>query len=290
MRQVARLKPARTQAVAPAPPWLTGLWQRESLIYANGDQDLNSLVLWGQTPSRFVDLRIPEARLKPGRAGKNMASFPIQLCAQQEGFAGWIELNNGICRWHREIDFQPASGILDQARLHRQRNILYEDAVDAPGGVPSYKEVFRCIRTDPKVCVGFDLGSLDGEIFGTARHTPGILVLIGDVFLFARDRPVALRRAASLTKLISRQRTSQADITNALDCEISYGSLRPGANAWHIVRSTRPEREGKRLFETPRSIAQDGAALTLVTRSGRATWHATDAIPPDLDLPALFGL
>jgi hypothetical protein len=212
----------------------------------------------------------------------------MALRSQQEGFAGWVELDQDVCRWHREIDFHPYNGIVDQARLRIERNQLYEDALDDVDGVPSYKEVFTLTRPGLELCAGFDLINLEGSIFGTDRQSKAIMVLIDDAFLFARDRNVPLAKAPSLAAALKGATPEGAK--NALDCEISFGSLLPGKMAWQIKRSTRPEREGQRLFEPPSKVTWDGRDLTILSHDGLASWRTCDAVPSAKDLTALFTL
>jgi hypothetical protein len=270
-----------------APQWLTGIWRRDSLVFANGKKDIDSLVLWGQTPSRFVDLRLPVARLAAHQTRRG-AKAEISLRAQQEGFAGWVELEKDVCRWHREIDFQPSNGIADQARLRIERNQLFEDALDDVDGVPAYKEVFTRTRPGLELCVGFDLIKLEGSVFGTDRSVKAIMVIIGDAFLFARDRQTPVKNAPSLVDALKG--ATKEDVKNALDCEISFGSLQAGKTAWHIKRSTRPEREGKRLFEPSSKVTWNGSNLTVQSKDGRAIWRSCDAVPAATDISALFSL
>ena len=280
-----RKKAVDEQALAPQ--WLTGIWRRDSLVLAGGKKDIDSLVLWGQTPSRFVDLRLPVARLTSYQPSKS-AKAHIALRAKQEGFAGWVEVDQDVCRWHREIDFHPENGIADEARLRIERNQLFEEALDDVGGVPAYKEVFTRTRPGLELCAGFDLIKLEGSIFGTDRPSKAIMVLIDDAFLFARDRSAPLPNALSLAAALKG--ATDEDVKNALDCEISFGSLLAGKKAWHVKHSTRPEREGKRLFEKPHSVTWDGRDLTVLSHDGQATWRTCDAVPPTKDMIALFTL
>jgi hypothetical protein len=273
--------------VAPAPPWMRGLWRRRSLIFADGRADRDSFVVWGQTASRFIDLRLPVARLAPD------APLPtLELLAQQGGFAGDVIFADGACRWHRHIDFQPPDGSTDEALLRREGDSLFEESFDRVDGVPAYREVFEQIgtRSDSAggMCLAFELVTLAGHAFGMVGFAPAILLLLDDVFMFARDRSRPPPPAIDLAALVIGQCEDAAGIALMLDCEISLGGLLPGPDRWHITHSTRPAREGTVLFDDLAQVNLKEQLLKITTPGGQAVWQALDLIEDKPRLLAHF--
>jgi hypothetical protein len=112
----------------PAPEWLTGIWRRESIVYSDGTEDRSTCVLWGQTRSRYVDLRIPADR-PPARGRRSFDDFSegeLLLLAEQMGFAGHVVLKGDVCTWIRYIDYQPNTGRPDSGRLELNGDALHE--------------------------------------------------------------------------------------------------------------------------------------------------------------------
>lgn len=228
-----------TAGVAPrtltvVPPWLRGLWRRQSIAWPDGRVDDTTVVYWLQTASAFVDIRIPADRpdLHDRRGFAALDEAELAWLARQGGFAGWTELDGDCCRWHREIDYQPPNGIPDEGRLRlRTDGTLIEEGIHE-----RYVEIWQpvaCGAGAPHV------GRLDSP--DDPRHE--VLVVWGEVFLYARDRGAVLPHAESLAALASRG----ADLPALLDCDISLGVREGGRVPWEIRLSTLPFREGQSL-------------------------------------------
>jgi len=71
--------------------------------------------------------------------------------------------------------------------------------------------------------------------------------MVGDYFLFVRNRTRDLPVAESLDALIDATSASRARVIEYLDCEFSTGRVRKGSMPWEIQHSTLPWREGHRL-------------------------------------------
>jgi hypothetical protein len=234
------MNPERSRAslkIAPVPVWMRGLWRRRSIVYSDGRRDDTTRVYWLQTESAFADIRIPRDRPDLRERGdfRGLAETELVQLARQGGFAGTTELNGDVCHWHREIDFQPPTGVPDQGRLRMEDGVLIEEGVH-----DAYVEVWEPV----------DCGS--APVAGPrppARPRRGqseVLVVWGDVFMLARDRAVALPTAPSLDVLL-RGAAGPAARAALLDCEISYGRRGGGQVPWEIQLSTVPFCEGRSL-------------------------------------------
>jgi len=220
------------------PPWLQGLWRRRSLSYPDGRCDTTTRVYWLQTASAFADIRIPADRpdLRAwGRLDALDRADRLAL-ARQAGFAGWTELCGDHCCWHREIDYQPATGIPDEGRLRRGDGILIEEGIHEP-----YVEVWEAVSCGDGLTEASERRGSDGQL----RE---VLVTHGDAFIHVRDRPAQLPAAASLAELLDTVDGKQRR-ASWLDCAISFGVRTGGALPWEIRLSTLPFLEGSSLTD-----------------------------------------
>jgi hypothetical protein len=204
-----------------------GLWERSLIAWPDGREDRTTFVAWLQGPTLFADLRQPA----------NPPSFEGVSClnaldlshfdwlAQQEGFAGRFAQSGDAFEWRRAIDFQCPSDVVDAGHLMFSDGILIERGRDIP-----YIEHWH--HTSPHTHPHFAIRMRD-EV-GLA----GFLVRVGDIFMYVRNRAVALPHGGSLAELV---KGSSPDVARTmLDCEISLGRVRDGT--WLIGRSSLPFR------------------------------------------------
>jgi hypothetical protein len=278
------------QSPPPSPAWLVGLWRREAIVFSDGTEDRTTRVLWGQTRSLYVDLRIPADR-PPARGRSSFDEFSeVELLrlADQMGFAGHVVLEGDLCSWVRYIDFQPNTGRLDRGRLELDGETLHERGESSSVLAKDYHEIFHREQKAERRCAALQCfllmeGSAHEEGAGSA-----VLVLIDDQFLFARSRPQELPHAQSLRNLILAAGDDRALIHAYLDCEISTGTIE-GSNPWRIRSSTIPFREGQRLF--PRSSAANNEEMSSLELHGDHRfrhWQIIDSSIPSDDLLTLF--
>jgi hypothetical protein len=221
---------------------MPGMWRRSLLIQADGVHDSTSQVRWLQAKRLFVDLR--QGAALPDflqlRCLNDLTFADCTLLARQEGFAGRLDFDGDCFEWLRLIDFQPRSLRADAGRLWWEDEILIEAGRDVP-----YVEHWM---RDPTV-VTRPLAAL--RLRDVAAGVAGLVVQVGTVFMFARDRQVSLPAGASLYDCIGGA-TCLADARAMLDCEITLGSAGSGAgSADHsgsvILASTHPWRVSERF-------------------------------------------
>lgn len=89
-----------------------GVWRRSLLENKQGKDD-TSLVLWMQTQHHHVDIRIPASRPNFPQYGvlEDFAMDELLMLTTQQGFYGVTHVQRNICRWQREVDFQPESRV-----------------------------------------------------------------------------------------------------------------------------------------------------------------------------------
>jgi hypothetical protein len=250
-----------------APPLsdLPGMWRRALIIHADGTRDSTTQVRWLQAQSLFVDLR-QSAALPDFLQLRCLNDLTPEDCAQlalQEGFAGRFGSDGDCFEWLRLIDFQPRGGLADAGRLWWDEEILMEAGRDVP-----YVEHWM---RDPTV-VTRPLAALrlrDRETGVTA-----LAVQLGTVFMFARDRAVALTAGSSLVDCAAGA-DSLAQARAMLDCEITLGSAGMGPNV--ILASTHPWRVAERFQlrctdSTVETLDTDSAGKAL-----RRQWEVLEA-------------
>jgi hypothetical protein len=251
-----------------------GAWQRDWISRHGGARDASVTVRYVQTPSMFGDVRIRGDR--PALAGAasfaDLSDDQLLALAKQNGFAGYTTVDGTSATWHHEIDFQPSSGGADIGRIELSGNgKMFEHALDE-----SYVESWSA------------LGGGDGPFLAVkvARgdRVGHVLVVGGDHFVYARARVTALPAADSITDAIARTHATREAIIGFLDCEISYGNTR----GWHIVHSTLPWQEGKRLAFIDRiGIDARDRPVATAAESGEA-WSFPVNTFTVADLRALF--
>ncbi len=262
-----------------APTWFRGAWMRE--WFKVGDDPTpqeNHVVRDLQTPTVFGSVRIPHSRPTfPGVTSfddLDDAQLAV-LLEQRGGFAGTATFDGDVAVWTHEIEFRPPFGQPDTARLEQ----LGPTTVLEKGLDGSFSELW------------WSMSSGDGKYLGikitNGARTERMLVVIGDHFVYARNRAKDLPAADSLTALVAETKATRAQIIEILDCELSYGTVRSGRVAWEIRYSTLPWREGKAL-DFVREITVDPAGAP-VSRAPVPGWSVPVNTFTPGDLRLLFG-
>jgi hypothetical protein len=217
---------------------MPGMWRRSLLIQADGVHDSTTQVRWLQAQTLFVDLR--QGAALPDflhlRCLNDLTRADLTPLACQEGFAGRLGFDGNCFEWLRLIDFQPRSLRADAGRLWWEDEILVEAGRDM-----AYVEHWM---RDPTV-VTRPLAAL--RLRDIAAGVAGLVVQVGTVFMFARDRQVSLPAGTSLGECIAGT-TSLDDARAMLDCEFSLGSAGPVADGGSVIlASTHPWRVSERF-------------------------------------------
>lgn len=211
---------------------LPGLWQRSLIRWPDGRCDTTTVVHWLQGPSFYIDLRQPAGRpaFDGVRDGGDLDPDQLAWLATQEGFAGRLHHEDGWFEWGREIDVQPQAVYSDCGRLWYEGDRMIEEGRDI-----KYIEHWHA-RGE-----GMSARAAALRLAADADGRAGYLVRAGDLFMFARDRALALPPLASLAECVAAA-PDPATARAFVDCEISFGRVGPGGFA--IVHSSLPWREG----------------------------------------------
>jgi hypothetical protein len=236
-----------------------------------------------QTPSVFGSVRI--ALDRPAFVGANSfadlddAQLAV-LLTQRGGFAGTAsfvgENATSIATWNHEIDFQPRNGV-DAARLTQTGpTTVLEESLDG-----TFDELWQSVPGGDGNCLGLKITR--------AGRVERMLIVVGDHFVYARNRTRDLPDAPSLTELVATTHATRAQIIEMLDCELSYGLVRSGRVAWEVRLSTLPWREGRVLeFASEVVIGQAVIPRPRAPRIGEV-WTVPVNTMTQEDLTAMFG-
>lgn len=243
-----------------------GVWRR-SLLETPRVRDTASHVHWLQTRHWHADLRIPADR--PDFAGVTCLAEcdPEQLAwlARQQGFCGVTQVSGEHCAWHRQADYQPATGRRDLGRM-----AFAGDRLEETGAEADYREIWERLPEGQGGTAALELVVEAGGL--PARRT--WLLVAGACFIYVRDRARPLpRKAANLARLVASVRPSRAQVLEWLDFEISFGR-RDGATPWRIDHSTLPYREGQAVT-APNAIRRVGYQLAVELEPDRR-WMIRD--------------
>jgi hypothetical protein len=223
------------------PPELMGVWRREVITTPKGYRDETTKVLWLQTRTWYADLRVKADRpVKAGATG--FADYDdaelIKLAAVQ-GFCGQLTAHGGVCLWRRDLDYQPPSGDLDEAKWAVKDDVMIEDGIHS-----DYQEIWRREPDTAAPLAAFELTQ------DPAGRT-GLLVVAGDYFTEVVDRAAPLPKGKPLVELVTAELAAgrrEAAIGH-LSMRISHGRIAGGGGPWRVTLSSFPWLEGRSIWE-----------------------------------------
>lgn len=246
----------------PVPESFFGVWQRVSMEVKGKPADTSTQAYWIQTSGLHADLRVPAGR--PDFSGKasltECSADELLWLARQQGIAGMTLAGGDLLHRRRQVDYQPTRGRDNTHRMHFEGEVLVEE--NMPGSV--MEKWLRIAGADGGVITLRLLEEAEAD--GRIVPRKGYLLVVGDYFLFVRDRPEFTRQAASLGDLFEAQDLERDDMAPFLDCEFSFGRRSGGAQPWNIQLSTLPYREGRALFAPGQFEALRAGGNALVQR------------------------
>ena len=216
-----------------APAWFRGVWKREWEKSGDEPPSEHRIVRDVQTPTVFGSVRIPLDRPAiTATSFDQLDDAQLRALLKQKGFAGIATFKDRVAVWDRAIDFQPPNQP-DTARLTpKTPTTVLEEGLHG-----EFSELW------------WNLAPNDGRYLGIQIKRDGrveqSLAVVGDHFVYARNRARDLPRAESFSELAAT--LSREQIIAALDCELSYGFVHGGRVPWVIVHSTIPWREGQAI-------------------------------------------
>lgn len=222
---------------------IQGHWIRD-WIKAPGFEDHTTQVHWMQSGAIYADVRIPLDR--PDLTGvASLSALPPDTLAdllKAEGFAGAVTLDGEHCTWQRAINWHGAPDGTDIGHIaFNDQGQMIESGVEA-----EYTELW-----DHEDAPGRLAYRLQGKGYD------GTLVVIGDQFVLAIDRPGRPATAPLATSLKSGQ--TPAEIAQLFDCVYATGDWIKGQG--HARIATQPKSEGQ---------------VVLSLEKDKAIWHCTD--------------
>lgn len=246
----------------PVPDAYIGVWQRLSQESKGKPSDALTQAYWIQTSTLFADLRIPPQR--PDSSGKasldDFGEKDLLMLARQQGFAGMTLAGGDLLHRRRQVDFQPSRGRDNTRLMHFEGALLVEENL-----LGTVRENWQRLNGPEDGVIALRLLE-EANMEGRMLTRKGYLLVMGDYFIFVRDRTEFTRQAASLEDLFEAQELEREDQIRLLDCEFSFGRRNGDAQAWEIQLSTLPYREGRFLFLPGQFEALKSGGKALVQR------------------------
>jgi hypothetical protein len=208
---------------------LKGLWRRSLIEFPDGRRDVTTRVYWLQGDRLFVDLRQPASLPACSRdCLDELTMQDLENLSHQQAFAGRLGFDGRHFEWHRQIDYQPTTGVADAGSLEWRDEVLIERGRDVDYVEHWHRDAAAPLAPHAAV-----------ELRDAERGTRAFLVRVGNAFMFARDRTVSLGAHRSLVEYLEGTLTLQS-ARQGLDCEISFGTV--DSSGFRILASTLPFR------------------------------------------------
>ncbi len=234
----------RIVAVATVPDLMFGCWRRAWIKFADGTVDDTTTVVWLQTESQMVDVRIKVDLLDTSRrSGLHDCTIDeLHALALNDASSGFTEcgppvvgadgLRSATAAWNtggQGINFQPVSAFPEPGLMtwNADGTVMMEHA---PSG--AYVEEWRLVP-----------GSREPLL--VTQHESGTIYRAGSIAVFVRDRAIPIPRLARLAELVDEYWEDRTMIEALLDCEFSVAELNDGE--WRVTASTLPWRQGNVL-------------------------------------------
>jgi len=291
-----------------APEWMCGAWSRPLFVGGWEHSDDRSDACFNvQTPSLFVDLRIPTARrtalpsalfgaagqpAKLASAASPLSSLPasmLHVLARQHAFGGFTvcepveqpsRSDEVLCTRHHCIDWnfvgvprRRPNKWRAQPRPRQPGAAVHEwkewSFARDEHGQSYYMEMWRRL-TQPHVAQSAPRLALRA----TASARDALVVIVGDHFNYLLDRIVTPNEAAAARRLGSSlvQVVDAALDANERQVAEAYLSMQAGhgciSSGWRIDASLQPWHEGATLFEI---LGNSVHAQSVPTQAG-ASW------------------
>jgi hypothetical protein len=244
---------------APVPDAYLGVWRRTLLRVPGQPDDTTSDVLWMQTRVWHADVRVRADRpaFAPDASIETLDRDALLALADHKGFSGVTAVEGDVCRWLREVDFQPPSGFPDIGRMEFDT----PDRAFEYGIEQDYFEIWERLPESVGPTLAFE--RVDGP-------RPMRLLRTGDCVMRVRPRDAAIE----LPEHPDGLRALAADVDAAtlrrwLDFELSFARLDASTGGCTITRSTWPWLEGRDLPEAEVLLAAGQGAASLVARHWR---------------------
>jgi hypothetical protein len=228
-------------AAATVPDVMLGCWKRAWIEYSDGTRDDTTTVVWLQTESSMVDVRVPADRSAlVGRAELQACTIDeLRSIASSDASSGFTECGPAVvgddgvraatASWHTRghgVNFQPVSAFPEPGLMtwSDDGTVMYERA---PSG--AYTEEWRLVpgSRDPLTVIPAGINTV---------------YRAGEIAVVVRDRAIAIPRQARLPDLLDEYGDDRATLEALLDCEFSVAQR--NNDGWTVFASTLPWKEG----------------------------------------------
>ncbi len=229
------------------PERMLGCWKRRYIKFKDGTEDTSTTVIWLQTVTGMVDIRIPQ-RDTDYFKGESLQDYSteqlINLATQDcgTGITGLDETTKPYARasWDsNELDayVQPVSLFPEDGWLDWQDDgkCMMEWA---PSG--AYEEDWRLQENSRSLIAEFHRRDSDKSEF---------VYIAGDHLAYVRDRKLGINEKRPLWEIAEDNKNNKDYLISLLDIEFSYASRIGKTDEFLITHSTLPFRVNQKLSD-----------------------------------------
>ncbi len=233
------------EGIPTVPNKMLGCWKRRYIKYDKGETDTSIRVVWLQTLSAMVDIRIPPRTLDFS-SGSRLEDYSLaqltELAAQDCG-TGVTRMDEftkpyATASWDsgaHDAYIQPVENFPEDGWIEWQEEgqCMMEWA---PSG--AYEEDWRLLNNSR------------GYVADFHNVNPGkkeFVYVAGDHAVYVRGRDVDIQEQRPLQEIVQANRNNKDYIRALVDVEFSYAVRNHPKHEFHIELSTLPYREGQRL-------------------------------------------
>ena len=251
-----------------------GAWQQ---LPSGDETEEGARSFWLQTKRLHASIVVPPGR--PDFSGKTslseMNQEELMWLASQKAIAGACIVGEGSLHRRRQIDYQSSRGKANERVMRFEGENLWEGSSNSTEHL-----VWRKISEPGAESIALRFQD-EGDITDISGQRKGLLLVVGDYFMYVRDRGYFVPQSESLSTLIECREYGLKQIAELLDFEVSFGVRRSGEMPWQIKLSTLPFREGKPLMTESgfEALSKDGGALLKMNRGGKIVlrrWSVDD--------------
>ena len=223
---------------------MLGCWRRAWIEFRDGSRDDTTSVVWLQTESLMVDVRVDSRRRDLADRGgfEECTLDDLYAIAASDASSGFTTcgpvvvdadgLRQATATWHTRghgVNFQPVSAFPEPGEMtwNADATVMCELAPSE-----TYREEWRLVP-----------GSRAS--LTVSRVGDDLVYRAGDIAVLVRDRTIPIPRQARLSELLDQHEGDRPTMEALLDCEFSVAER--SGDQWLVTLSTLPWKEGKPL-------------------------------------------
>jgi len=234
-----------SKGIRTVPDKMLGCWKRKYIRFKNAETDTSTTVIWLQTLSAMVDIRIPE-RILDFSTGLSLHEYTVeQLCelASQDCATAITRLDESTTPYSTASWEANDDGAYIQTVVNYPEDGWFEWKEDGScmmEWAPSraYEEDWRLLENSRSYIAEFRNTNIDKGEF---------VFLAGDHAVYVRSRALEVKEQRPIQEIAKDNLDNKDYIISLVDVEFSYAHRDEASGEFNIQHSTLPFREGQSL-------------------------------------------